>query len=53
MTLVGGMGVGMTIEGATDKVVFEVHVEEFLAPNLVEGKVVVVDGLWRRTGWPW
>lgn len=53
MTLEGGMGVAMTIEGATDKVVFEVHLEEFLAPSLVEGQVVVVDGLWRRTGRPW
>jgi transposase len=45
MTLLGGMGVAMTIEGATDKVVFEAYVEEALAPSLVEGQVVVLDGL--------
>ena len=45
MTLEGGMGVAMTIEGATDKVVFEAYVEEVLAPSLLEGQVVVLDGL--------
>ena len=45
MTLQGGMGVAMTIEGATDKVVFEAYVEEVLAPTLVAGQVVVLDGL--------
>ena len=45
MTLEGGMGVAMTIEGATDKVVFEAYVEEALAPSLLEGQVVVLDGL--------
>jgi transposase len=45
MTLQGGMGVAMTIEGATDKVVFEAYVEEALAPSLLEGQVVVLDGL--------
>ncbi len=45
MTLQGGMGVAMTIEGVTDKVVFEAYVEKALAPSLLEGQVVVLDGL--------
>ena len=45
MSLQGGMGAAMTIEGATDKVVFEAYVEEALAPSLLEGQVVVLDGL--------
>ena len=35
----------MTIEGATDAKVFEAYVEEFLAPTLEAGQVVVLDGL--------
>ncbi len=45
ITLEGGMGASMTIEGATDALVFEAYVERFLAPTLEEGQVVVVDGL--------
>ncbi len=45
ITLEGGMGASMTIEGATDAPVFEAYVERFLAPTLEEGQVVVVDGL--------
>jgi hypothetical protein len=46
ITLEGGMGECMCIEGATDKEVFEAYVqEEALAPSLVAGQVVVLDGL--------
>jgi transposase len=45
MSLLGGMGECMCIEGSTDKEVFEAYVEEALAPNLVAGQVVVLDGL--------
>jgi len=46
ITLEGGMGESVAIEGATDAEVFEAYVEHFLAPSLEEGQVVVVlDGL--------
>jgi transposase len=45
ITLQGGMGESMTVEGATDAEVFEAYVEHFLAPALEEGQVVVLDGL--------
>ena len=35
----------MCIEGATDAEAFELYVEHFLAPNLTEGQVVVLDKL--------
>jgi transposase len=44
ITLEGAMGASMTVEGATDKAVFEAYVEHFLAPSLREGQVVI-DGL--------
>jgi len=45
ISLQGGMGECMCIEGATDKEVFEAYIEEALAPSLHEGQVVVLDGL--------
>src|ERR687890_1491723 len=45
ITLQGGMGESMTLEGATDALAFEAYVEHFLAPSLREGQVVVLDGL--------
>ncbi len=45
ITLEGGMGESMTVEGATDALAFEVYVEHFLAPSLEKGQVVVLDGL--------
>jgi transposase len=39
------MGESMCIEGATDAEAFELYVEHFLAPNLTEGQVVVLDKL--------
>jgi transposase len=41
----GAMGESMTVEGATDALVFEAYVEHFLAPTLEKGQVVVLDGL--------
>jgi transposase len=40
-----GMGESMCFEGATDAKAFEVYVEQFLAPSLTEGQVVVMDNL--------
>src|SRR5215217_8905964 len=45
ITLQGGMGESMTLEGATDALAFEAYVEHFLAPSLSEGQVVVLDKL--------
>jgi transposase len=45
ITLQGGMGESMTVEGATDALAFESYVEHFLAPSLREGQVVVLDRL--------
>jgi DDE superfamily endonuclease len=45
ITLQGGMGESMSIEGATDALAFETYVEHFLAPSLGEGQVVVLDKL--------
>jgi transposase len=45
ITLQGGMGESMILEGATDAAAFEAYVEHFLAPSLCVGQVVVLDGL--------
>jgi transposase len=45
MTLEGGMGTSVALEGATDAEVFEAYVEHFLAPTLEAGQVVVMDKL--------
>jgi transposase len=45
VTLEGAMGESITVEGATDALAFEAHVERFLAPSLSEGQVVVPGGL--------
>jgi transposase len=45
ITLEGAMGESMTVEGATDALVFEAYVEHFLAPSLRMGQVVVLDRL--------
>jgi transposase len=45
ITLEGGMGEAIAIKGSTDAELFETYVEEFLAPSLNEGQVVVLDGL--------
>jgi transposase len=45
ISLEGRMGQAMAIEGSADKEVFEAYIEHFLAPELEEGQVVVVDNL--------
>jgi transposase len=45
LALKGGMGISMTVEGATDSEAFEAYVEHFLAPTLEKGQVVILDGL--------
>ena len=45
ITLRGAMCESLSIEGATDAELFEAYVEEFLAPTLRAGQVVVLDGL--------
>lgn len=45
ITLEGGMGTSVAIEGSTDSELFETYVEEFLAPTLTVGQVVVLDKL--------
>ena len=40
-----GMGESMCFEGATDAKAFEVYVQDFLAPSLSEGQVVMMDNL--------
>src|ERR687889_1374901 len=42
VTLQGGMGESMSVEGATDALAFEAYVEHVLAPSLREGQVVVL-----------
>jgi transposase len=41
ITLEGGMGESMSVEGATDALAFETYVEHFLAPSLREAQVVL------------
>ena len=45
-----GMGPSLTVEGATDTVVFEAYVEQVLAPTLHRGQVVVMDNLSAHKG---
>ena len=45
MTLLGGMGETMAVEGSTDREVFESYVEHALAPILEAGQVVLMDNL--------
>ncbi len=45
MTLEGGMGEAIAIEGSNDAELFETYVEDFLAPTLEAGEVVVLDKL--------
>ena len=45
ITLLGGMGETMAVEGSTDQEVFEAYVEHALAPTLEAGGVVIMDNL--------
>jgi transposase len=40
----------MTVEGSTTQKVFEAYVEQFLAPTLKPGQVVIVDNLGAHKG---
>src|SRR3954469_17419803 len=40
-----GMGSTLVVQGGTTKVVFEVYIEQVLAPSLRPGQVVVMDNL--------
>lgn len=40
-----GWQVGMTLEGAADRLAFEVFIEHYLLPTLVPGQVIVLDNL--------
>lgn len=50
MTLEGGMGEAMAVEGSTTGAVFETYVEHFLAPTLEEGQIVIWDNLGAHKG---
>jgi hypothetical protein len=52
MTLLGGMGETMIVEGSTNREVFEACVGYALAPKLVAGQVVVMDNLSAPTNQP-
>jgi transposase len=45
MSLLGGMGETMAVEGSTDQEVFETYVEKALVPTLKAGQVVIMDNL--------
>jgi hypothetical protein len=52
MTLLGGMGETMAVEGSTNQEVFEAYVEHVLAPTLEAGEVVIMDNLLKPTNRP-
>lgn len=50
ITILGAMSasgwqVGMTIEGAADRLAFEVFIEHYLVPTLTPGQIIVLDNL--------
>jgi len=49
ITLLGGMGETMAVEGSTDRELFEAYVERVLAPALESGQIVIMDNLLRPT----
>lgn len=50
MSLAGGMGPSLAVEGPTTREVFELYVEKILAPRLCAGGVVVMDNLSSHKG---
>lgn len=40
-----GVQAAMTLEGATDRLAFDVFIEEVLLPTLVPGQIVILDNL--------
>src|ERR1051326_7176755 len=45
-----GMGGALVLEGSADTTVFEIYVEQMLAPSLQAGQIVVMDNLSTHTG---
>jgi transposase len=45
-----GMGEAFMLEGAADSTVFEIYIEQILAPSLQAGHIVVMDNLSTHTG---
>lgn len=45
-----GMGAALVLEGAADSTIFEIYVEQLLAPSLHAGQIVVMDNLSIHTG---
>jgi transposase len=45
ITLLGAMGETMTVDGSTNREVFEAYIEQVLAPTLEGGEVVIMDNL--------
>jgi transposase len=45
MTLLGGMGETLAVEGSTNQGVFEAYLEHALVPTLEAGQVVIMDNL--------
>jgi transposase len=45
-----GMGEALILEGSADSIVFEIYIEQILAPSLHAGQIVVMDNLSTHTG---
>ena len=45
-----GMGEALMLEGSADASVFEIYIEQVLAPSLQAGQIVVMDNLSTHTG---
>jgi transposase len=45
-----GIGEALILEGAADSTVFEIYIEQILAPSLQAGQIVVMDNLSTHTG---
>lgn len=45
-----GMGEALILEGSADTLVFEIYIEQVLAPSLSPGQIVVMDNLSTHTG---
>jgi transposase len=45
-----GMGEALILEGSADSAVFEIYIEQILAPSLHAGQIVILDNLSTHTG---
>lgn len=45
-----GMGEAFVLEGSADTIVFELYIEQILAPSLQAGQIVILDNLHTHTG---